>query len=112
APAGDQRTCDRAEEEDRDRQLLLAVRLQAEVLLHEEHRAADDAGVVAEQETAERGDRRDPEQALVAQRLAVEVASGRGVSAHCLKTRHVFLRVRDSSASLVSSSRAAAAREA
>src|SRR5581483_8697746 len=65
-PAGDEGAGDGAEQQDRDRELLLPVRLQPEVLLHEEHRAADDAGVVAEEEAADRGDERDTEKAPVA----------------------------------------------
>src|SRR5581483_1895742 len=51
-PAGNEGAGDGAEQQDRDRELLLPVRLQPEVLLHEEHRAADDAGVVAEEEAS------------------------------------------------------------
>src|SRR5581483_7844588 len=62
----------RAEEQDRDRELLHPVRMQTEVLLHEEHRAADDARVVAEEEAADRRDQGDAQQAPVAKRLADE----------------------------------------
>jgi hypothetical protein len=54
------------------------VRVQVQVLLHEQHRAADDARVVAEEEAADRSDDRNAEQASVASRLAQEAA----VSAH------------------------------
>jgi hypothetical protein len=82
-PAGDEGSHHRADQQDRDRELLLAVAVQPEVLLHEEHRAADHAGVVAEQETADRGDDRDAEQAAVVERLPEEPLS------RVLGVRHV-----------------------
>ena len=70
-PAGADRADDRAEEDRRHRELLLAL-VEVQVLLDEQERTADDAGVVAEQEAADRRDDRDTQDPPVACGLAEE----------------------------------------
>ena len=56
--AGAGGTEDRADQHDADRELLQP-RVERELLRNEEYRTGDDAGVVAEEQAAERSDRRD-----------------------------------------------------
>jgi hypothetical protein len=70
-PARDQGAAHGADQDHRDEELAGAGR-DVEILVDEEDRAADHAGVEAEEEAAERGDRGHAEQELVARGLAEE----------------------------------------